>query len=259
MSELQDWKITAASNNAAPPDGWPETLLAPSAINNIAREMMAVVARWYRDNNGSIVATGSAGAYAITSNRVFAGNLYAVGQEFCFETNHARAGLNATLAVTGANAVALSQPSASSARPLRLPDGSNAILANGALVRVIYDGTVFQIIGGHVPASFAREVVTVATNTTINSTLAGKILYVTEPNLVFTVDGSLDPGETVSWICPGISPANSPNVVNDTGGSVITDSSGFSINDGATIFSAGQAVTLSVLSSAQMFLGTFRV
>lgn len=27
MSDIKDWKDTAAANNASPPDGWPEGLL----------------------------------------------------------------------------------------------------------------------------------------------------------------------------------------------------------------------------------------
>lgn len=36
----RDWSTTAASNNAAPPNGWPEGQL-PSSVNNVGRQMMA--------------------------------------------------------------------------------------------------------------------------------------------------------------------------------------------------------------------------
>lgn len=52
MSEIQSWSATASSNNSASPDGWPESM-APSGINNSARENMAALARWYKDSNGS--------------------------------------------------------------------------------------------------------------------------------------------------------------------------------------------------------------
>jgi hypothetical protein len=42
MSAISTWSKTAASNNAAPPDGWPEGM-APSAVNNCARENMAAI------------------------------------------------------------------------------------------------------------------------------------------------------------------------------------------------------------------------
>src|ERR1700688_2597133 len=36
------WSVTAASNSATPPDGWPEGQL-PSTVNDCAREMMAQI------------------------------------------------------------------------------------------------------------------------------------------------------------------------------------------------------------------------
>lgn len=46
--KLKDWSTTAASNNSAAPDGWPEGM-APSDVNNSARTGMARVAEWYQD------------------------------------------------------------------------------------------------------------------------------------------------------------------------------------------------------------------
>lgn len=46
MSNIGSWHLAAASNNATPPDGWPEGQ-APSTVNNCAREMMAAIrAQW---------------------------------------------------------------------------------------------------------------------------------------------------------------------------------------------------------------------
>lgn len=48
MSEINtsDWSEVAANNNATPPAGWPESQ-APSTVNDCAREMMAVIRRWF--------------------------------------------------------------------------------------------------------------------------------------------------------------------------------------------------------------------
>lgn len=46
MSAVSTWSTTAASNNSSPPDGWPEGM-APAAINDCAREMMAAIKTWY--------------------------------------------------------------------------------------------------------------------------------------------------------------------------------------------------------------------
>jgi hypothetical protein len=58
MSETYEWSTTAASNNSAPPDGWPEEM-RPSEVNNSAREMMAAIAR---SSSGSILTVKQFGA-----------------------------------------------------------------------------------------------------------------------------------------------------------------------------------------------------
>lgn len=46
MSDVKNWSTVAANNNASPPNGWPENM-APSAVNNSARENMAAIKRAY--------------------------------------------------------------------------------------------------------------------------------------------------------------------------------------------------------------------
>lgn len=46
--KLKGYSTTPASNNSAAPNGWPEGM-APSDVNNCAREMMARLAEWYQD------------------------------------------------------------------------------------------------------------------------------------------------------------------------------------------------------------------
>jgi len=89
MSEVQSWSGTAASNNSASPDGWPESM-APSGINNSARENMAAIAKWYKDGNGSLSSGGSSNAYTLSPNRTIAA--YAAGIDFLFLANHANTG-----------------------------------------------------------------------------------------------------------------------------------------------------------------------
>ncbi len=48
MSNISTWSTTAASNNAASPDGFPENML-PSGVNDSARAVMAAVRAWYED------------------------------------------------------------------------------------------------------------------------------------------------------------------------------------------------------------------
>lgn len=48
MSDVSTWAITAGGNNSASPDGFPEGM-PPSALNDSSREVMAAVARYYRE------------------------------------------------------------------------------------------------------------------------------------------------------------------------------------------------------------------
>lgn len=48
MSKLGLWSTTAASNNSATPDGWPEGQ-APSTVNDCARELMAAMRTYAQD------------------------------------------------------------------------------------------------------------------------------------------------------------------------------------------------------------------
>lgn len=66
------WDITAANNDDADPAvPWPEGML-PGSVNNSARAMMAGIARYIADTNGSIATTGAANAYNITSKSAHA-------------------------------------------------------------------------------------------------------------------------------------------------------------------------------------------
>ncbi len=62
MADIRSWSTTAASNNATPPDGWPEGM-APSTVNNTARETHRAIkkqwsqAEWF--SHGDDVATST--------------------------------------------------------------------------------------------------------------------------------------------------------------------------------------------------------
>ena len=48
MAAISTWSTTAGSNNSASPDGWPEGM-APSGVNDSARENMSALRTWYED------------------------------------------------------------------------------------------------------------------------------------------------------------------------------------------------------------------
>lgn len=134
MAEVSDWSGTAASNNATPPAGWPEGM-APSDVNDTAREDAARIARWYKDSNGSLNSTGSANAYVLTPNRTISS--YAQGLCFVFKANFANTGA-ATLNVSAVGATAIKK------------NNDQALAANdiesGQIVCVVHDGTNWQMV-----------------------------------------------------------------------------------------------------------------
>ena len=135
MPEINDWDTTAANNNSAPPHGWPESMDYED-VNDAARENMAVLARWHKDTNGSLVSGGSAGAYTVTANQAL--TAYYNGLSLVFEANH-----------TNADAATLDVDTVGAAAIVRLDGaalGAGDIQAGGKY-RVIYDGTNFQLLG----------------------------------------------------------------------------------------------------------------
>lgn len=67
MSNISTYSTTAASNNSATPDGWPEGM-PPSGVNDSARENMAAMAKLFKDQNGTLETAGTGTAYTLTTN-----------------------------------------------------------------------------------------------------------------------------------------------------------------------------------------------
>lgn len=77
MSNVSSWSQTAASNNASPPNGFPEGQ-SPASLNDCARENMAAIAKWYAGLKGGLTSGGSANAYTLTTGSSHA-SLAAIG------------------------------------------------------------------------------------------------------------------------------------------------------------------------------------
>lgn len=73
MASISTWSTTAASNNSNPPDGFPENM-APSAVNDAARELMASIRTWYED--AEWINLGYAHTYASGTSFTIAGADY---------------------------------------------------------------------------------------------------------------------------------------------------------------------------------------
>jgi microcystin-dependent protein len=97
------WSTTAASNSTADSNvNWAEGQ-APSSVNDSARAMMASVAKFRDDTNGSITTGGTSTAFTVTSNQSFA-SLSAMGNAVIAFVPHTTSGAAPTLAVDGLTA-----------------------------------------------------------------------------------------------------------------------------------------------------------
>lgn len=170
MAEIGSWDTSAAGNGFAVPDGFPEGMQF-SGVNNAAREVMAVLAREFKDRSGELVSTGSSNTYAITSNRTL--GAYANGQTFKFRANHSNTGA-ATISVSGLGAKAIARP-----------DGSAVIsgaIQSGGIYEISYSSVLdkFVLFGG-----FGVDIAQVAAATT---TAAGKVELATDAETITGTD-----------------------------------------------------------------------
>ena len=144
MAEIKDWNVAAASNNGTPPDGAPEGM-APSAVNDVIRENMAVLARWLGDTNGALTATGTADAQLLAPNRTV--TAYARGDVYAFRPVADNTGA-CTLNVSSLGA-----------KSIKTPIGTDPLagaLDTSSVATVIYDGTNFVLVSGAGSASFTN-------------------------------------------------------------------------------------------------------
>jgi hypothetical protein len=137
MAEIQTstWSETAASNNAAAPDGWPEGQTYAS-LNNCAREMMAVLKRAYNREHATVVAGGTADALTLTYTTAPAA--YVSGMYFRFYTGGSANTGAATVNVNGLGVKAIVRRNGSTAM-------AAGDLVAGTLYEVTYDGTSFRV------------------------------------------------------------------------------------------------------------------
>jgi microcystin-dependent protein len=115
------WSHTASSNASADSTvNWAEGM-APSAVNDSARAMMARLGEWRDDISGTIVTAGTSTAYTLATNQGF-DNLADMNGAMIAFVPHTTNGATVTLAVDGL-----------AARPLRSAPGVE--LTAGVIVR----------------------------------------------------------------------------------------------------------------------------
>ena len=204
MTNVSEWSVTAGLNNSSPPNGWPEGM-ARSAVNDCAREMMAALAKWYQDSNGSLVTAGTGNAYTLATNSVYTAlNDIPV---LVFRTNRANTGA-ATLTVDSLAATPLRRVGA-------MEFGSGEI-ANGQLMVVAYNSSSgeFETVGP--AASFATGTLMLFQQTTAPSGWTKQVTH--DDKALRVVTGTASSGGTGGtfsadvWRCDSSLHTNLPNV-----------------------------------------------
>jgi hypothetical protein len=96
MGEVSSWSTTDDSNTDLFPENMPF-----SDVNDGGRAIQGAIARWFKDINGGLAASGSSNAFTVTSNRTI-GSLVN-GTRLTFVANHSITGA-ATLNLNGLGA-----------------------------------------------------------------------------------------------------------------------------------------------------------
>jgi hypothetical protein len=191
MAEINDWNIAAASNNASPPDGWPEGM-SYANVNNSAREGMAVVARWHKDNNGSLTASSGGGGavYTLAANQVL--SAYYTGLTLAFRVDATNVA-SPTLNVDSVGAAAIWNHNGEAI--------GVGVMVAGSVYRVVYDGTRWRLENGARSLSQRRQVETGVTSRSLASTDRYKTLAVTLGQTITLVNAALEIGDWVELVC----------------------------------------------------------
>jgi len=142
MSNLSELDMTAADNNGAPPNGAPEGMLA-GKVNDVIRELMSAIAKYYQDQRGSLTTAGSGNAYTLTTNQTHT----ALSDQsiLCFRVDRANTD-NVTLNVDGLGAKYLYKGS-----PLH--EYESGELKAGQMLVAVYNptGDHYEVIGPQNP------------------------------------------------------------------------------------------------------------
>jgi len=131
MSDVQTWSTTAASNNSAAPNGFPEGM-PPSGVNDAAREVMAAVARYREDTDGVNTSSGT-DTITLSSSRTM--TAYAQGDMYTFKAGGTNTGAT-TLNVDGLGAKDVQFNGAAC---------TGGEIITDLMYTVVYDGTQFQL------------------------------------------------------------------------------------------------------------------
>lgn len=155
------WSTTAASNSTADPAVGMAEGMAPSAVNDGIRALMASVAKYRDDLWGStagLTTGGTSTAYTVTTNSTFATAAAMSGAMFTF-IPHTTSGAAPTLAVDGLTARAINMSTG-----VAVPTGS-LVAGTPYLVKYVHATTEFILVGGTNEAITNARLSTMVANT----------------------------------------------------------------------------------------------
>ena len=173
-AEISDLNTTDASNTARFPENQ-----APSTVNDGARALEGILARWYSDTSCGTASTGSSNAYAFAAAQTISS--YSDGLVICFDANFANTG-PATLNVDSVGAAEI--------RKSNVGELISGDIEAGQKVLVVYDGTYFKMLS--IPA-----LVTPTTNSVTNNAMADNSVGVAE------LTGGADVGTQTIYVPAG--------------------------------------------------------
>jgi len=182
MAEVKDLNTTDASNTGTAANaGFPENM-KPSDVNNAARALEGMIARWYADTNGSISSGGSSSTYTLAASRTI--SAYAAGDTFIFKANHAS---------TGTSTINIDAVGATTIKKLHDQDLIANDIESGSICLISYDGTNFQLLSSTAATAYSDPLTTRGDIVTRGASATGR-LAVGSANTVLKTDGT-DP----SW------------------------------------------------------------
>ena len=166
MAELREWDTAAANNNNAPPNGFPENMNY-SEVNNAAREVMAVLARYERDTRGTLAAGGTGNAITVTPVGTYAA--YFAGMQIGFTALATNTGAT-TINVGAVGAVAIVDQDGQA-----LEGGE---IVAGGIYQVVHDGTQFRLRTTSTPQTLTGTTLNLSATTAVDLTDANAVLVV---------------------------------------------------------------------------------
>jgi hypothetical protein len=112
-SSAQYWSTIPGSNQSVDPDIFSADSQSPSTVDDNIRSVMAAVAKYHKDTDGALTASGTANALTATTNQVLISGQLTGGLGILVKAANA----NTTVAVTFA-------PDGLTAQPIKRADGS---------------------------------------------------------------------------------------------------------------------------------------